>query len=305
MTIPTLIDIHAHVNFAAYKEDGDLVLRRALEKNIWVVNVGSQIDTSRRAVEIAERYPQGVYAIVGLHPIHLEEMEVDEEEHHFTTRAEQFDIETYRALAAHPKVVAMGECGLDYYRLPELPPNTPNGGPNDRPNLAVGTGRDLSLQKVKEQQRETLIQHIALANELKMPLMIHIRAAKDDSDGAYKDLAEVIRTHPIHAGGDVHCFSGSKGVAQSLLDLGLYLSFTGIVTFKNAHEARELVRYVPLESLLVETDAPYLAPDPYRGKRNEPSYVEFVARKVAEVKGISCEDVAEKTTENAMKLFRL
>ena len=289
MDLPKLIDIHAHVNFAAFKEDGDLVLRRALDKNTWVINVGSQIDTSRRAVEIADKYPQGVYAIVGLHPIHLEEMEVDEEEHHFTTRAEQFDEGVYKALAAHPKVVALGECGLDYYRLDA--------------NLREEE-RESTRNEIMEWQKETLIQHIALANELNKPLMIHIRAAKEDPDGAYKDLAETVRTHPIHAGGDVHCFSGSKSAAQALLDLGLYLSFTGIITFKNAHEARELVRYVPLEKMLVETDAPYLAPDPYRGKRNEPSYVEYVARKVAEVKWVTFEEVAGKTTENAMRLFK-
>ena len=297
MDLPKLIDIHAHVNFAAFKEDGDLVLRRALDKNIWVVNIGSQIDTSRRAVEIAERYPQGVYAIVGLHPIHLEEMEVDEEEHHFTTRAEQFDIGIYKALAAHPKVVALGECGLDYFRIDAK-------GDLPIPSF-VRRGQRGGFPDVKEWQKETLIQHIALANELNKPLMIHIRAAKEDPDGAYKDLAEIIRSNSLNAGGDVHCFSGSRETAQALLDLGLYLSFTGIITFKNAHEARELVRYVPLERMLVETDAPYLAPDPYRGKRNEPSYVEFVARKVAEVKGMDLTKVAEVTTENAMKLFRL
>jgi len=242
MDLPKLIDIHAHVNFAAFKEDGDLVLRRALDKNIWVVNIGSQIDTSRRAVEIAERYPQGVYAIVGLHPIHLEEMEVDEEEHHFTTRAEQFDIGIYKALAAHPKVVALGECGLDYYRLDA--------------NLREEE-RESTRNEIMEWQKETLIQHIALANELNKPLMIHIRAAKEDPDGAYKDLAEIIRSNSLNAGGDVHCFSGSRETAQALLDLGLYLSFTGIITFKNAHEARELVRYVPLERMLVETKMNY------------------------------------------------
>lgn len=297
MVLPKLIDIHAHVNFAAFQEDGDAVLRRAIEKNIWVVNVGSQRDTSQRAVEIAEKYREGVYAIVGLHPIHLEEMEVDEEEHHFTTRAEEFDYEAYRALAAHSKVAALGECGLDYYRIDakeDLP----------IPSL-VRSGQRGGFLDVKERQKETFIQHIALANELKKPLMIHIRAAKDDPDGAYKDLAEIIRAHPLKIGGDVHCFSGSKSAAQTLLDLGLYLSFTGIITFKNAHQMRELVRYVPLERMMVETDAPYLAPDPFRGKRNEPSYVEYVARKVAEVKGLSFERVAEATTENAMKLFKL
>ncbi|MEW6610933.1 MAG: TatD family hydrolase [Patescibacteria group bacterium] len=286
---PLLIDIHSHVNFAAFKEDGDAVIARALEKGILVMNVGSQINTSHRAVEIAVKYQEGVYAIVGLHPIHLEEMEVDEEEHHFTTRAEEFNYKTYLELARHPKVVAIGECGLDYYRIDA-----------DQRGLSRG-----STQNVVERQRETLIQHIALANELRKPLMIHLRAGKDDPDGAYMDLAEIIRVHPLDAGGDVHCFSGSKAAARALLDLGLYLSFTGIITFKNAHDARELVRYVPLEHLMVETDAPYLAPDPFRGKRNEPQFVEFVARKVAEVKGLSFEQVAEATTGNAMRLFQL
>ncbi|OGL83910.1 hypothetical protein A3B36_02140 [Candidatus Uhrbacteria bacterium RIFCSPLOWO2_01_FULL_55_36] len=296
MRNPTLIDIHAHVNFAAFREDGDVVLQRAREKNIWVINVGTQTDTSRRAIESAEKFDRGVYAIVGLHPIHLEAQEVDEEETHFKTRGEEFDYKAYKMMAQNEKVVGIGECGLDYYRLPELTPNTPNSKPNDRPN---------DVDEIKQRQEEALIQQIELANELNKPVMFHTRASKEDPEGAYFDLIEIIKQHPPAAGGDIHCFSGTKEIAQKFLDLGLYLSFTGIVTFKNAESLREVVRYVPLERMMVETDAPYLAPDPFRGKRCEPAHVEYTARKIAEVKGISFEEVAERTTENAKILFRL
>jgi len=299
MATPTLIDIHAHVNFSAFKEDGDAIMQRALDKNIWVINVGSQIDTSRRAIEIADRYDQGVYAIVGLHPIHLEEQEVDEEETHFKTKGEEFSHDAYAVLARHPKVVGIGECGLDYYRMPTTRHPEPGRG---IPPL----GRDDTLVRgIKERQREALTQQIELANIVGKPIMFHVRASREDSDDAYRDLIEIIKIHPPTQGGDMHCYNGSKEIARQFLDLGLHLSFTGIVTFKNAESLREVVRFVPLDRLMVETDSPYLAPEPFRGKRCEPSFVEFTARKIAEVKGVSFEEVAEQTTKNAKRLFRI
>ena len=305
---PLLVDIHSHVNFAAFREDGDLVLQRALEKNIWVFNIGSQFDTSKRAVEYAEKYEKGVYAIAGLHPIHLEEQEVDEEETRFKTKGEIFDRDAYLKLAQHPKVVGIGECGLDYFRIaPALTADNFFGAASKQPGaLPPQKLPQFALeQEIKTRQREALIWQIALANEVGKPVMFHVRASKDDPEDAHFDLIEIIKKHPPKSGGDVHCFSGSKEVASKFLELGLHLSFTGIVTFRNAEALRDVVRYVPLDRMMVETDSPYLAPEPFRGKRCEPSYVEYTARKVAEVKGVTFEEVATKTTEKAMRLFKI
>ncbi len=275
-----LIDTHTHVNFSAFKDDSQNVLRRCLQNDIWVINVGSQWSTSQRAVEIAEQYQEGVYAAVGLHPIHLYEMEVDEDEDiHFHSRAERFDYDKYKELALNSKVVAIGEMGIDYFHLPK--------GENP--------------EEVKRKQKETFLQGIELARELDKPIIVHTRPTKGSFD-AYDDEIKILeQVGYFH--GVIHSFLGSFEQAQTFLQMGFYLSFNGIVTFKNAKEVQEVASKVPLERILLETDAPYLTPVPYRGQRNEPSYVEYVARKIAELKGISFEEVAEITTNNARRLF--
>ena len=279
MSRPYLVDVHTHVNFNAFREDGHEVVRRTLEAGIWMILVGSQIDTSRRAVEYARQYKEGVYAAVGLHPIHLVEMEVDRGEMNaaegvqgFRTRKEKFDYEVYRVLAEDKKTVAIGECGLDYYRL-----------------------RD--TEDIKQKQAETFHKQIALAREVKKPLMIHCR-------NAYEDLLAILREEKAdEIGGDIHFFAGGWDIAKQFLDFGFYLSFTGVITFANQYD--EVIKKAPLDRIMTETDAPYVAPVPYRGKRNEPLYVEEVARRIAAIKGISLEEVARATSENAMRLFNL
>lgn len=273
-----LIDIHAHVNFNAFREDGDDVVRRTLAEKIGMVMVGSQIDTSRRAVEYAERYPEGVWAAVGLHPIHLVSFEVDASEMGgggvpgFQTRPEAFDAGTYRALALHPKTIAIGECGLDYFR----------------------TGQ---TEEEKKAQHDTLRLQIRLAREVKKPLIIHCR-------NAYDDLYAILKEEEAgEVGGTIHFFAGTWADAQKFLSLGFHLSFTGVITFAKNYD--EVVQKAPIDRLMVETDAPYVAPVPYRGKRNEPRYVREIAARVAELRGMSFEEVAQATTENARKLFRL
>lgn len=280
-----LVDTHCHVNFSAFKDDADDVIRRALDNDIWVINVGSQYSTSRRAVKMAEKYDQGVYAVVGLHPIHLQEVEVDEDEHdiHFRSRAEEFDYDRYRTLAQHPKVVGIGEMGIDYFHMPE--------------------GCD--LEKVKAMQRETFERGIALAQELDKPVVIHIRPSPGTFD-AYDDAIEIVSrftSRKFGFKGVVHCFGGTSEQAEKFLEMGLLLSFTGIVTFKNAQEMQAMVKALPLEKIMVETDAPYLAPEPYRGKRNEPSFVKYVARTIAELKKVSFQEMAEVTTASARTFF--
>ncbi len=329
-----LIDTHAHVNFRSFKDDAKETLQRALDSGTWVINVGSQIDTSRQAVELANQFEKGIYAVVGLHPEHTHSKFVDEEETHFLTREENFDYENYRKLAQDPKVVGIGECGLDYYRLP--------GG--------------VEPQIIKQKQKDAFRLQVKLAKELNKVLVVHSRPEKD-SEELFNDLITILdeellpRRHsegvqpteesqsknkeilpPAQGRGqddallrfEVHSFTGSPESLQKFLDRGAYVSFNGIITFgrpknKNSRPSAEalakvddktgnmekLVKLAPLDKIILETDCPYLAPVPNRGKRNEPSFVKFVANKVAEIKGLSVDEVAEETTKNAKQLFLL
>lgn len=279
MTVIQLLDVHTHVQFHALKEDADLVMRRALDAGIWMVNVGTQKDTSLAAINLAERYAEGVYATVGLHPIHTEKSYHDtqelgdtEEARGFTSRGEGFDYAYYKKLALHPKVVAIGECGLDYYRLES---------------------------ETKGKQKNTFLKQIELASETTKPLMIHCRSAFSD----LIDLLEANSYKPKASPGIVHFFSGTVDDAKRLLDLGFSFSFGGVITF--ARDYDEVLRYIPLEHIVLETDAPYVAPMPYRGKRNEPLYVVETARKMAELKSLSFEDVANITTQNARLILQI
>jgi len=280
-----LIDTHAHVNFNAYKDDIDEVIRRASNNNIWMINIGSQYDTSKRAAEIAEKYEKGVYATVGLHPIHLGPQKfIDEEEVKFKTREEKFDYEKYKDLALNQKVVAIGETGLDYYHVED--------------------------EKIRELQKEVFIKHLALAKELNKPIIFHCRKA-------YDELLEILKTHhpaslaslrsgpaggsSLKTRGVLHCFMGKWSQAEEFLKLGFYLGFDGPITYCRDYD--KVIKNCPFERILVETDSPYLTPEPFRGQRNEPLYVKYVAQKIAEIKEVSFEKVAEQTTENARELF--
>lgn len=271
--MPKYIDIHAHVNFNAFDADRDEVIKRALEGDTWVINVGTQIDTSRSAIELAEKYPEGVYAIVGLHPIHStasyhDAQELGEGGKEFTSRGETFNKEAYKELLKNSKVVGIGECGLDFYRL-------------DADSI--------------EKQKKNFIEQIELANEVGKPLMLHIRQA-------YKDAYEILKTH-AKVKGDVHFFAGTWEEAKMFLDLGFTLSFTGVITF--THDYDEVIKNTPLDMILSETDCPYVTPVPYRGKRNEPAYVREVVKRIAEIKGLPEEEIAAALISNAKRLFGL
>jgi len=278
-----LIDTHCHVNFSAYREDADEIIKRSLDNNIWLINVGSQLSTSKRAVEIAGRYDQGVYAVVGLHPVHLHEMEVDEFEQdiHFKSRVEEFAEDKYLELISSSKVVGIGEMGIDYFHMP--------------------ANEDIAA--VKTRQRQTFLQGIKLAKDLDKPIVIHTRPSKGTVD-AYDEVMAILDETGYYKG-VVHCFGGSREQAKKFIERGLLLSFTGIVTFKNAKDIQEIVKEVPLEKMMVETDAPYLSPEPYRGKRNEPAYVKYVVEKIAELKSISFDKVAAVTTQTAKEFFNI
>lgn len=295
-----LIDTHAHVNFRAFKDDAKEVLQRALDSGVQVVTVGSQIDTSRHGVELANQFSSGVYAVVGLHPEHTHSQYVDEEETHFKTREEVFDYDSYRQLAKDPKVVGIGECGLDYYRMPEIAEGSllPEG--------------NLLHQKIKDKQKAAFRAQLRLAKELNKALVIHSRPAKDSNE-LFDDLLEIldeesnqqsaISNQPLRF--EVHSFTGSPEYLQKFLDRGAYVSFNGIITFDKSGNMEKLVKLAPLYRIILETDCPYLTPVPNRGKRNEPSFVKFVAEKIAQIKNSTAEEVASLTTQNARGLFKI
>jgi TatD DNase family protein len=288
---PLLIDSHSHLNFNAYKDDGTEVIHRALDKNIWMVTVGSQFTTSRRALRIANDYPAGVYAAIGLHPIHISSIEVDEEEIKFKTAEEKFDKEKYQELIdddKNKKIVAIGEIGLDFYHIP----------------------KDRTLDEIKKEQAQEFTKQLKFAHKNNLPVILHCRGSKSNPLEAYNDLLDIIKSlvtdYGLRITGVIHCFGGDISIARQFIKLNFYIGFTGIITFgKNADSLRQVVKDIPLEKILVETDAPYLAPEPQRGKRNEPAYVEFVARKIAEIKKVDYQEVADITTQNAKKLFNI
>ncbi len=277
-----LIDTHAHVNFRSFKDDAKETLQRALDEGVWVVNVGSQIDTSRQAALLANQFKQGVYAVVGLHPEHTHSQYVDEEETHFRTREEDFDINLYSELARHPKVVGIGECGLDYFRLP------------DDKNLH---------NQIKQKQIEVFKKQIRFAKEYKKALVVHSRPEKGSNE-LYEDMLQVFEEEKVNEMRFVvHSYTHTPEYLQKFLDLGAYVSFNGIITFDKTGNMEKLVKLAPLDKILLETDCPYLAPPPHRGKRNEPAYVKFVAEKLAQRKDLSLDEIARMTSENAKKLF--
>ncbi|MFA6257691.1 MAG: TatD family hydrolase [Candidatus Paceibacterota bacterium] len=279
---PKYIDIHSHLNFKAFNDDRDEVIKHALDNDTWVINVGSQFSTSKRAVEIANKYSEGVFAIVGLHPIHLEESYHDDEEFSglgFKTRVEEFDKDVYRELLKDPKVVAIGECGLDYFHC--------------------------SLETI-EKQKKTFREHVSLSQETGKPLMLHVRNGSTSSPqvipklNAYQDVLEILKEF-TGVRGNVHFFAGTWEDAKAFLDFGFTLSFTGVITF--THDYDEVIRNIPLDMIMSETDSPYVAPIPHRGKRNEPVYVREIVKKIAEIKNLPEQEVAEAIVANAKRVF--
>lgn len=277
-----LIDTHAHVNFKYFKDDTDQVIQNALNEKIWMINVGAEYKTSKRALEIANKYERGVYAAVGLHPLHLFKSQTEGEGFSFATRDEEFNYDAYEKLASFEKVVAIGEIGLDYYNIDP----------------------SLDIVEVKKLQKEVFWQQLLLAHRMKLPVIIHCRQAHDDTLNLIKEFRrenkELISGQPW---GVMHCFSGDEDLAWQYFNLGLLISFTGLVTFSRQWDS--LIRKIPSDKFMVETDCPFMTPEPFRGKRNEPLFVQHVANKIAEIRGASEEKIAEITTENARKLFRV
>lgn len=273
--MPDLIDIHSHLNFSAFKDDADEVIKRTLDNNVWTILVGSQNSTSKRALEYAKKYPFGICAAVGFHPSHLAANYNDPHEEDLDNNAgvkkSVFDYDFYKNFASDKKVVAIGECGLEYVR---------------------------GLDALKKEQIEVFERQIELALEVNKPLMIHCR-------DAHKDMIQVLKKHKTQAGdklrGNIHFFSGTWEEAKEYFNLNFSISFTGVITFTNDYD--EIIKKSPLDKIMVETDAPYVAPAPFRGKRNEPLYVKYVVQRIAEIKGAPFEEIKKATTQNALGVF--
>lgn len=253
-----LFDTHAHLDDAGYNKDRDEMIRRARQAGVaHIVNVGFNLASSRDSINLADRYDL-VYAAVGIHP-------------HDAAGAGPGYLEELAKMAAHPKVVAIGEMGLDYYR-------------------------DLSPRPV---QRKVFREQMALAKKLQKPIIIHDR-------DAHGDMMDILRKEKLGpSGGVMHCYSGSWEMARECLAMGFYISIAGPVTFPNAVKLKDVAARVPRDRLLIETDAPYLTPAPYRGKRNEPAYIIYTAEEVARLRGMEKEDLAKMCAENGRKLFRI
>lgn len=264
-----MVDVHCHLNFRSFEKDVDEVIKSAFEVGVTkIINVGTKIDSSEKAVELAQKY-ENLYAIVGVHPHHADKLEDN-----WLTELEM--------LAKNKKVVGIGEIGLDYFSY--------------KSNAIV----DPKLQK------EVFIKQIELAHKLKLPLQIHNRQAG-------KDILDILLNHKSYLSnppGMFHCFAGSIDLLKKVLDLGFYVGLDGNITYNGLApgediDLKNLAKYTPMDRILVETDSPFLTPEPKRGSRNKPEYVIITAKFIAQLKGTTFQDLQIKTTENAIKLFNL
>ena len=281
-----LIETHAHLDYPDFAPDLEGVISRAAEAGVTrIISIGTGLESSRRAVALAERFPN-VHAVVGIHPTNVTEEGLD-------------FLPALGELARHPKVVAIGETGIDYHHLPEEL-QAPKVADVDSALLAQSHGdqeRLIAEGAWKSAQADAFRMQLDLALELGLNVVIHQRSA-------WEDTLEVLRPYTGKLRGVFHCFGGTPEEAAEVASLGHLVSFTGIITFKNAEQVRLTAAAVASDGYMVETDCPYLAPVPYRGKRAEPAHTRLVAEKIAEVRGITLEEVAEATTRTAEGFFR-
>ncbi|MEY2545119.1 MAG: TatD DNase family protein [Verrucomicrobiota bacterium] len=282
-----LIETHAHLDYPNFAGDFDDVLRRANEAGVTrIITIGTSIESSRRAVDLAEKYPN-VFAVIGVHPTHVDQTNDDV-------------ITPLRELAKSPRVVAIGETGIDYHYLPSV-----EAGKDKYAQVvnALGTQTEAQLEATiqdgayKSKQAELFQDQLDLAVELGLNVVIHQRDAWDDTLSILQNYTGKVR-------GVFHCFGGSLGQAEEVVDLGHLVSFTGIVTFKNGRDVRDVASKVPIDKFMVETDCPYLAPVPFRGKRAEPAHTRLVADEIAKARNLTLEEIASATTATAERFFR-
>lgn len=262
---PKYFDIHSHLNFSAFDRDREEVINKMTDEGVWAIAVGTDLKTSKEVVELAENH-EGIFATIGLHP----------DSH----KGQTFVKNDYINLARNKKVVAIGECGLDYYRI---------------------TNDELGI---KNKQTENFEKQVQFAIENDLPLMLHLRPSAGTMD-AYQDGLSVLNSYKKTYGdklkGNSHFFAGDLEVAKKFLNIGFTLSFTGVITFANAYD--EIIKYAPLEGIMAETDCPFVAPVPHRGSRCEPVYVKEVVKRIAEIRDEDIETVGKALVDNAFKLF--
>ena len=277
-------DTHAHLNFPVFAKDRDKLIEECLRKDFWMLNVGTNLFTSKKAIEIARNYDEGIYASVGLHPINfdtglsrmkIDESEAVEEENPFES---EFDYEAYKKIASDEKVVAIGEIGLDYYWKPKT---------------------KIKLEKFKEAQNILFRQQVKLAKELDLPIIIHCRMAHND---LLEILAYLSTIYGSKFRGVIHCFTGNWEQAKTYMAMGFHIGFNGII-FKFNQE--DIIKKISLDKVLIETDCPYLLPPKYQKKINDPMGVKYIAEEIAKIKNLDFQKVAEITAQNAKGLFRL
>lgn len=252
-----MVDTHAHLQRLSFNKDREEVISRATGVGVeYIVNIGFDVDGSRKAIELATRHRE-IYATAGIHP-------------HNASQLNQNALNILRKLCENPKVVAIGEIGLDYYR-----------------NLSP-----------PETQRKAFKAQLILAEELGLPIVIHDR-------DAHAEILEILSEFKGKTKAIMHCFSGSREMAEQCLKYGIYISFAGSVTFPNARRLHKIAKWIDLNKVLLETDSPWLAPQEVRGKRNEPAFLPIIAKKIANLRGISTDELAEAATKNAKDVFRL
>ncbi len=259
-TAGLLVDTHAHLDAGEFDADRDEVITRARDASVsTIITVGTGVESGHRSTELAEQY-QGILAVIGIHP-------------HAASTATEADITAIARLAKHPKVVAIGEIGLDFYR---------NYSPRDS-------------------QFRTLKWQLDLAARLGLPVVIHCRQAHEEMLNVLRDWTA--RHKERQSPGVIHCFQGDTRTTRQYLEMGFYLSLGGYITYPANSNAHDVIRSIPADRLIVETDCPYLAPQHYRGRRNEPAYVRYTAEELARIRGVPFETIAQETTENARRLF--
>ena len=274
------IDTHCHLNFDAYSKDRDDVIRRSLSDNVWMIIVGTDRRTSSRALEISNKYQKGVYATAGLHPSNID---IDDNSKSVKKYIEDFNKGVYEKFSKFEKIVAIGEIGLDYFHI----------------------DKSKNINTIKKKQKDVLTQQILIARKQNLPVILHARHSHDDLIELLDELKKNNKKlfEPNKAWGVVHCFSGDEDLAWKYFNMDLMISFTGIMTFSQQWD--EFIRRLPNNRFMIETDSPYLTPEPFRGKRNEPVLVKYVAKRIALLKNLTTERVGELTTINAKKLFNL
>jgi len=272
-------DSHTHLNLAAFDKDRKELIKKTLEQGVFMINIGTCYETSKKAIEIAQQY-ENCWATVGLHPSHTIPMKIDRSELTINTKEDISEAETFNGkfelLLKEQKVIAIGECGLDYSYLKNL-------SQKDR-------------IKYKKTQEEEFRKQIQIAKKYNLPLSLHIR-------DLYEKALIILEEEKYEGGAVFHFFAGKIDQAQKILEKGFYLGFSGIITYSEV--MNDVIKAAPLEKILIETDAPYVAPIPYRGSRNEPIYVEEVAKKIAQIKKLPLKEIEEATFKNAFQLFRL